>query len=66
MLDFHHPNILRLVGVCFDTQDTLPMIVLPYMANGDLRHFLKAKRPKNKNGSTVEAMPEVATCTFLL
>lgn len=44
MLDFDHPNILHLVGVCFNTEDNLPAIVLPYMANGDLRTFLKGKR----------------------
>lgn len=54
MLDFNYPNVLRLVGVCFDTEDKLPLIVLPYMANGDLRRFLKSKR-----SSSSETMPEV-------
>ena len=44
MLDFDHRNILHLVGVCFNTEDNLPAIVLPYMANGDLRSFLRTKR----------------------
>ncbi len=44
MVNFDHPNILRLVGVCFNMEDNLPAIVLPYMANGDLRSFLRAKR----------------------
>lgn len=43
-MDFDHPNILRLIGVCFNTEDNLPAIVLPYMAKGDLRSFLRAKR----------------------
>ena len=58
MLDFNHPNILRLVGVCFDTEDKLPLIVLPYMANGDLRSYLKSKRSKSSSTSD-ETMPEV-------
>ena len=58
MLDFNHPNVLRLVGVCFDTEDKLPLIVLPYMANGDLRRFLKSKRSKSSSTSD-ETMPEV-------
>lgn len=58
MLDFNHPNVLRLVGVCFDAEDKLPLIVLPYMANGDLRSYLKSKR--SKSSSTLdETMPEV-------
>ena len=58
MLDFNHPNILRLVCVCFDTEDKLPLIVLPYMANGDLRSYLKSKRSKSSSTSD-ETMPEV-------
>ena len=44
MLGFDHPNVLKLLGVCFDTKDHLPLIVLPFMANGDLRSFLMSKR----------------------
>lgn len=44
MVDFDHPNILRLIGVCTNMEDNLPAIVLPYMAMGDLRSFLRAKR----------------------
>ena len=58
MLQFNHPNILRLVGVCFDTEDRMPLIILPFMANGDLRSFLKAKKPK-KNSPMEGAFPEV-------
>ena len=48
MLDFDHPNILKLLGVCFDTNDQLPVIILPYMANGDLKSFLISKRGENE------------------
>ena len=44
MLDFHHPNAMGLLGVCFDTEDNLPVIVLPFMVNGDLRSYLQSKR----------------------
>ena len=44
MLDFDHPNVLKLLGVCFDTEDQLPVIVLPFMANGDLKSYLQTKR----------------------
>ena len=42
MLDFDHPNVLKLLGVCFDNQ--LPLIILPYMANGDLKNYLITAR----------------------
>ena len=65
MLDFNHPNVLRLVGVCFDTEDKLPLIVLPYMANGDLRSYLKLKRSKSSSTSD-ETMPEVQNyCNYI-
>ena len=44
MLDFQHPNVISLLGVCFDTEDNLPLIVLPLMANGDLKSYLVGKR----------------------
>ena len=40
MLDFQHPNVMGLLGVCFDTENNLPLIVLPFMANGDLKSYL--------------------------
>ena len=65
MKTFDHPNVLPLLGVCidYDDEDVLK-IVMPFMANGDLKTFLKDSRvspnntheyPKvcNKNKSTV-------------
>jgi len=39
MKDFEHVNVLRIVGVSFEA-DGSPMVILPYMANGDLRHYI--------------------------
>ena len=44
MKDFHHPHILGLLGVCFDAPDGSPYIVLPFMANGSVKNYLKEKR----------------------
>ena len=42
---FDHPNVLQLLGVCVDTNDDdMLRAVLPYMANGNLRNFLKQRR----------------------
>ena len=45
MKAFHHPNVLSLLGVCidYDDEDVLK-IVIPFMANGDLRTLLKNSR----------------------
>ena len=56
MLEFRHPNVLNLIGVCFDSEDQVPVIVLPLMTNGDLRMFLLEKRKQLK---PKKAYPEV-------
>ncbi len=40
MRDFIHPNVLKLRGICFDEND-LPMILLPFMAKGDLLSYIR-------------------------
>ena len=56
MLFLDHPNVLKLLGVCFDTENQLPAIILPFMANGDLKSFLIEKRGQNEPN----VLPEVS------
>eukprot|EP00117_Sycon_ciliatum_P018206 scpid36059/ scgid16908/ Tyrosine-protein kinase Mer; Proto-oncogene c-Mer; Receptor tyrosine kinase MerTK len=44
MKKFHHPNVLCLRGVCFQPNEA-PMIVVPFMANGDLHTYLNDHNP---------------------
>ena len=46
MKGFKHRNVLGLVGVSVGVEDEIavPYIILPYMANGDLKEYLKEKR----------------------
>jgi len=39
MKDFEHVHVLGVIGVSFDV-DSSPMVILPYMANGDLRQYI--------------------------
>ena len=55
MYRFDHPNVLGLVGICFDDSNS-PYLILPFMDNGDLKGFLKMKREQDKHGHLV---PEV-------
>ena len=43
MKNFDHPNVLILLGVCLDA-GSAPYVVMPYMANGSLLHYLKKER----------------------
>lgn len=47
MKDFHHQNILTLLGICLG-KDEMPLVILPYMEHGDL---LTYARDENNVGS---------------
>lgn len=54
MSELHHPNVLGLVGICFE--NNTPYMLLQYMANGDLKGFLLSKRVTEED---VTVYPEV-------
>ena len=60
MKDFHHPHILGLLGVCFDAPDGSPYIVLPFMANGSVKNYLKERRTHVLD---INSFPKVHACT---
>ena len=59
MKDFDHPNVLGLAGVCFDTPDGYPFLILHFMINGSLKNYLKKSRV---HVTDVDSFPEVYTC----
>ena len=56
MREFHHPNVLGLMGVVFDTPDGVPYLVLPFMKNGNLKDYLKSRRVEV---SDFDTLPQV-------
>ncbi|ELU07736.1 hypothetical protein CAPTEDRAFT_42843, partial [Capitella teleta] len=44
MSKFHHPNIVRFIGVCFEKHPRF--IILELLEGGDLKTFLRESRPK--------------------
>ena len=67
MKTFHHPNVLPLLGVCidYDDEDVLK-IVIPFMANGDLRNFLKNNRVAPNNTHEYPEVIAIHTYNYLL
>ncbi|XP_065910180.1 tyrosine-protein kinase receptor TYRO3-like isoform X2 [Dysidea avara] len=64
MKGFHHPNVLPLLGVCVDyDDDDVLKIVIPFMAHGDLKTFLKESRvsPNNTHEYPKDMSDEVLT-----
>ena len=43
MANFDHLNVMKLLGVSFDTNKT-PFLVMPFMANGNLLSYLRKNR----------------------
>ena len=66
MKKFKHKNILNLIGVSVGVENELakPYIIVPFMANKDLKKYLKSKRREANNHST--AALEVCTCIIML
>lgn len=64
MKDFDHPNVLgRLTGVCFDTPDGCPYLILPFMVNGSLKDYLRNSRVNQKD---VDTFPKVSIHVYCI
>ena len=42
MLSFNHPNVMSLIGVCFDGE--MPLIIMPYMSNDSVLRYMKTNK----------------------
>ena len=61
MLSFTHPNVMSLIGLCFDGE--IPLLIMPFMSSGNVLEFVK--KNKEKLHLSREAK-EVEVRTFLL
>ena len=39
MLNFEHPNVMSLIGVCVDGE--IPLLVMPFMSNGSILEYIR-------------------------
>ncbi|XP_068163685.1 tyrosine-protein kinase receptor UFO isoform X2 [Antennarius striatus] len=69
MQHFDHPNVVKLLGVTLERDPNsplpVPLVILPYMKHGDLRHFLINKRNGHvpvfvSHGSLLHYMMDIA------
>lgn len=61
MAKFNHPNIVHLIGVCFDRHPRF--IVLELLAGGDLKNFLREGRNKPERPSPL-TMKDLLYCVL--
>jgi len=59
MSELDHPNVLGIIGICLE--DESPYMLLPFMANGDLKEFLISRRVSEEE---VKIFPEVKCCNY--
>ena len=66
MKDFKHRNVLGLVGVSVGVKDEIaaPYIILPFMANGDLKRYLQHKRSEANDNP--ESLFKVRVLNYLV
>ncbi|XP_062621603.1 macrophage-stimulating protein receptor-like [Saccostrea cucullata] len=41
MADFHHPNVMTLIGICLASE--MPLVILPFMGHGDMLTYIRDK-----------------------
>ena len=42
MLSFSHPNVMPLIGLCFEGE--MPLLIMPLMTNGTVLEYVKQNR----------------------
>ena len=62
MCSFSHPNVLGMEGISLDPTSQSPYLVLPFMANGDLKTFLRRKRSISLPVDV--SYPDVSYCIY--
>ena len=42
MLNFDHPNVMSLIGVCIDGE--MPLLIMPFMSKGNVLDYIRQNK----------------------
>ena len=60
MLSFKHPNLMSLIGLCFDGD--VPLIIMPFMSGGSVLDYVRQNRD-NLYFTAESSQEKVIMCT---
>ena len=62
-----HPNVMPLIGMCFDEE--MPLLIMPFMSNGNVLEYVKQNEVdlhKDQEASEVEVYLPCYKCMYLV
>ena len=62
-----HPNVMSLIGMCFDEE--MPLLIMPFMSNGNVLDYVKQNEVdlhKDQEASEVEVYLPWYKCMYYL
>ena len=62
-----HPNVMPLIGMCFDEE--MPLLIMPFMSNGNVLEYVKQNEVdlcKDLEASEVEVYLPCYKCMYLV
>ena len=59
---FSHPNVMSLIGVSYIKEEAVPLMILPFMYNGDVKSYVKSKRGNELKVTKFPKVVNVVSC----
>ena len=59
MISFRHPNVMSLIGMCFDGE--VPLLILPFMSGGSVLDYVTKNRENLHFIDDTHGEPSIST-----
>ena len=59
MISFHHPNVMTLIGMCFEGE--VPLLILPFMSGGSVLDYVTKNRENLHFIDDAHGEPSIST-----